>query len=155
MRRIAIIAAILMTAAPLVALAAPDGRGGRDRGGDRRGYEARGGERGYQDPRGAPPPAYAQPYAGPRAPSAQTYSRPYAAPPPGYGAPPPGYGARGPAWRQGQYLPPQYRGAVVQDRGRYRLRPPPPGYDWVGVGPDIYLMQRSTGMVLDIIPGGY
>jgi Ni/Co efflux regulator RcnB len=48
-----------------------------------------------------------------------------------------------------------YRGDVVRDPGRYRLRAAPPGYDWVGVGPDIYLVQRSTGMVLDTVPGGY
>jgi Ni/Co efflux regulator RcnB len=48
-----------------------------------------------------------------------------------------------------------YRGDVLRDPGRYRLRTPPPGYDWVGVGGDIYLMQRGSGMVLDAIPGGY
>jgi Ni/Co efflux regulator RcnB len=55
----------------------------------------------------------------------------------------------------GRRLPPGYRGEVLRDPGRYRLRTPPPGYDWVGVGPDIYLVQRSTGMVLDAIPGGF
>jgi len=62
---------------------------------------------------------------------------------------------RGGAWRRGQYLPPEYRGYRVPDLGRYRLRPPPPGYDWVTVGPDIYLMQRNSGLVLDVVPGGY
>jgi Ni/Co efflux regulator RcnB len=62
---------------------------------------------------------------------------------------------QGGAWRRGQYLPPQYRGYRVPDLGRYRLRPPPPGYDWVTVGPDIYLMQRNSGLVLDVVPGGY
>ena len=55
----------------------------------------------------------------------------------------------------GQVLPQPYRGAQIRDFDRHRLRPPPAGYDWVGVGPDIYLMQRSTGMVLEAIPGGY
>jgi Ni/Co efflux regulator RcnB len=54
----------------------------------------------------------------------------------------------------GQVMPPG-RGAQVQDFNRYRLRPPPPGYDWVQVGRDIYLTQRSTGMVLEAIPGGF
>ena len=70
-----------------------------------------------------------------------------------YAAAPPSRGAR--SYRQGEYLPPMYRGSVVQNPGRYRLRAPPPGYDWVGVGPDIYLMQRNSGMVLDTIPGGF
>lgn len=55
----------------------------------------------------------------------------------------------------GQILPPGVRGGQLQDFSRHRLRPPPPGYDWVRVGPDIYLMQRSTGLVLEMIPGGY
>jgi Ni/Co efflux regulator RcnB len=55
----------------------------------------------------------------------------------------------------GQLLPPSDRGAPVQDLGRRRLRAPPPGYEWVQRGRDVYLMQRSTGMVLEVIPGGY
>lgn len=62
--------------------------------------------------------------------------------------PPPGR-----SWDRGQYLPPEGRGAQIRDFDRYRLRPPPPGYDWVQVGRDIYLTQRSTGLVLDAIPG--
>lgn len=54
----------------------------------------------------------------------------------------------------GQVMPPG-RGAQVQDFRSYRLRPPPPGYDWVQDGRDIYLTQRSTGMVLEAIPGGF
>lgn len=59
------------------------------------------------------------------------------------------------AWGRGDFLPPTYRGQGLSDFGRYRLRPPPAGYDWVQVGRDIYLMQRSTGMVLEAIPYGY
>jgi Ni/Co efflux regulator RcnB len=55
----------------------------------------------------------------------------------------------------GQVLPPAFRRGQLQDFTRHRLRPPPPGYDWVRVGPDIYLMQRSTGLVLETIPGGF
>lgn len=58
-------------------------------------------------------------------------------------------------WRRGQYMPPAYRGYVVPDLGRYRLRAPPPGYDWVEVGPDVYLVQRNSGLVLEAVPGGY
>lgn len=43
----------------------------------------------------------------------------------------------------------------LRDPGRFRLRTPPPGYDWVGVGRDIYLVQRGTGRVLDAIPDGF
>lgn len=59
------------------------------------------------------------------------------------------------AWRRGQVLPPTYRGGAAPNLERHHLRPPPPGYDWVQVGPDIYLTQRSTGLVLEAIPGGY
>ena len=58
-------------------------------------------------------------------------------------------------WGRGQYLPQPYRGGQIQDFGRHRLRPPPAGYDWVRVGPDIYLTQRATGLVVEAIPGGY
>lgn len=74
---------------------------------------------------------------------------------PGRNWSPPPDPSRSRAWGRGDYLPPNYRGAEVRDFGRYRLRPPPAGYDWVQVGPDIYLTQRSTGMVLEAIPGGY
>jgi len=58
-------------------------------------------------------------------------------------------------WGRGQYLPQEYWGARVPDPSRYRLRPPPYGYSWVGVGRDIYLMQDSTGLILDSIPGAF
>jgi Ni/Co efflux regulator RcnB len=66
-----------------------------------------------------------------------------------YQAPPPQ------GWNRGQVLPPPYRGGQIQDFDRHRLRPPPHGYNWVRVGPDIYLTQRSTGLVVEAIPGGY
>ena len=59
------------------------------------------------------------------------------------------------AWSRGQYLPQEYWGARVADPNRFRLRPPPYGYSWVGVGRDIYLMQDSTGLILDSIPGAF
>jgi Ni/Co efflux regulator RcnB len=108
-----------------------DRRGGRGRGEDR-GRDDRAGDRygrGPDLPRGGGPREAPTPYR--------------AAPE-----------RSGRSWRQGEYLPPMYRGSVVRDPGRYRLRAPPPGYDWVGVAPNIYLMQRGTGMVLDAIPGG-
>ena len=72
-------------------------------------------------------------------------------PPRRYNAPPQREGG----WGRGQYLPPPARSGQIQDFSRHRLRPPPAGYDWVQVGPDIYLTQRSTGLVVEAIPGGY
>jgi Ni/Co efflux regulator RcnB len=40
----------------------------------------------------------------------------------------------------------------VQDYGRYRLRPPPPGYGWVRSGRALMLMDMNTGQVFDVIP---
>lgn len=59
------------------------------------------------------------------------------------------------SWNRGQYLPGPYRGDQVPDPGQLRLRQPPAGYDWVRVGRDVYLTQRSTGLVVEAIPGGY
>jgi Ni/Co efflux regulator RcnB len=80
-------------------------------------------------------------------------------PPPGYYRPPPqayypppeAYGARGGYLRRGGHLPPGIRGEVVPDLGRYRLRPPPPGYAWVRVGNAFLLMNRETGQIFDMI----
>lgn len=55
------------------------------------------------------------------------------------------------AVRPGGYLPPQYRGAPVEDYPRYRLRPPPEGYGWRRMGDAFVLMDRN-GQVFDIIP---
>jgi Ni/Co efflux regulator RcnB len=88
-------------------------------------------------------------------------------PPQRYG-PPPRYDGRGAgsgryreveryqqqrSWGRGDRLPPGY-GAAVPNPGAYRLRQPPPGYNWVQNGRDLYLMQQGTGLVLDAIPGG-
>jgi Ni/Co efflux regulator RcnB len=62
--------------------------------------------------------------------------------------------ARPQIWGRGDSLPPAARANRINDVERYRLRPPPEGYDWVVVGPDIYLIQRSSGLVLEAIPGG-
>lgn len=144
MRRIAIIAAtaaMLLTSLP--AEAQDRGRG-HGRGDDRRGEQRydRAAER-RADPRGAA----RMPRYNPD-PDARRREDPRNAAPP-YGAAPQR------SWRQGERLPPMYRGGYIRDPGRNRLRAAPPGYDWVGVGDDIYLVQRSTGMVLDSIPGGY
>jgi Ni/Co efflux regulator RcnB len=75
------------------------------------------------------------------------------APPPGayYGPPPGEYESHG-YLRRGGRLPPDVRGEVVPDPGRYRLRPPPRGYNWVRVGNAFALMNMETGQLFDIIP---
>jgi Ni/Co efflux regulator RcnB len=76
----------------------------------------------------------------------------YAVPGPGYG---PGYGRRPPppnyGLRRGGLVPPEYRGAVVPDYGRLRLRPPPPGFAWVRMGGRYMLVSRETGQIFDVI----
>lgn len=75
------------------------------------------------------------------------------APAPGYYGPPPGaYGPPRPyGVRRGGYLPPEVRGGVVGDYGRYRLRPPPRGYTWMRVGNAFLLMNMATGQIFDVI----
>jgi Ni/Co efflux regulator RcnB len=58
----------------------------------------------------------------------------------------PGY-----ALRRGGRLPDAYRGRVVEDYPRYRLRPPPRGYDWYHVQ-DNYMLAGPNGVIFDIIP---
>ena len=59
------------------------------------------------------------------------------------------------AWRRGQYLPPAYRGYVVYDYPRYRLRNPPRGYHWVQSGNDYILAAIATGLILEVISNGF
>lgn len=142
---------LILTLAAAFALAAPLAAGdaaaqGRGRGNGRneqaeRGWERqRGAQRNYdrgnaggrnwqRQERGyAPAPRYVEPPA------------PY-----GYG-PPRSYGAR-----RGGFLPPDYRGAMIYDYGRYRLRPPPPGYAWYRVGDDYLLVSLLNGLIFDVI----
>ena len=73
--------------------------------------------------------------------------------PEAYGPPVGAYPAPGPyRARRGGYLPPEARGGVVQDYGRYRLRQPPRGYAWVRSGQAMMLMDMNTGQVFDVIP---
>jgi Ni/Co efflux regulator RcnB len=58
----------------------------------------------------------------------------------------PGY-----ALRRGGRLPDAYRGSVVEDYPRYRLRPPPRGYIWYHVE-DNYMLAGPNGVIFDIIP---
>jgi Ni/Co efflux regulator RcnB len=77
-------------------------------------------------------------------------NRGYPSPHSPYGsAPGASSGYRG--YSRGQFLPPSYLGGVVDPR-QYHLRRPPNGYGWVTVGPNAYLTQRSTGLILDTAP---
>ena len=100
---------------------------------------------------GRPPPGPPAEFA-PRG-----YNRPsYPGYAPGYGPGYPAYPApvaRSGSWRRGEFLPHAYWGGAAIDPHRYRLRTPPPGYAWFGIGRDAYLVQRSTGLILDTVPG--
>ena len=65
---------------------------------------------------------------------------------------PRGYGGPARGFTRGQFLPPAYLGGAVADPRQYHLRRPPNGYGWVTVGPNAYLTQRSTGLILDTAP---
>ena len=55
------------------------------------------------------------------------------------------------AWRKGQRLPASYYDGYIDDPNRYGLRQAPPGYRWVLVEDDAYLVQRENGLINDII----
>jgi Ni/Co efflux regulator RcnB len=66
-----------------------------------------------------------------------------------YGPPP---GVYAPAPHRGGYLGPRGGGDVIQDYGRFRLRPPPRGYAWVRTGGGYALVSSATGQVFDVVP---
>ncbi len=74
-----------------------------------------------------------------------------------YGPPPeddygrPGFALGRSDWRLGGYLPPYYRGLVVNDYEHWRLRRPPYGYNWIHVGNDYLLVAAGTGLIFDIV----
>ena len=74
-----------------------------------------------------------------------------------YGPPPedyygrPGFALGFSEWHRGSYLPPYYRGWVVDDYARWRLRRPPYGYNWVRVGNDYLLVAAGSGLIFDIV----
>ncbi|MFI4966746.1 MAG: RcnB family protein [Caulobacterales bacterium] len=172
-RLISLLAAVALVAAPLAtagaAMADPhgdhrghgEGQGGGDRGdrgrggrGDgggwngggrgapspqayRGGGESRGGGGGRYE-RGDPGAEYGyerrmDPRYDPRA---------YAPPPNAYRAAP----------RRGGYLGPGSGGTVIQDYSRFRLRPPPRGYEWVRTPSGMAMVSTMTGQVFDVVP---
>jgi hypothetical protein len=58
-------------------------------------------------------------------------------------------------WKKGQRIPstyivPQY---FVPEPRVYHLAPPPPGYRWVVVDGDAYLVQTTNGLIAEVIAG--
>lgn len=120
-------AALVATTPVAAAWAQGHGRGG--------GHEQRGGWRG-----GGPGPRFERPRGGERRferpePPRMRSERPYDAPP---------------RLQRGGRLPYAYRDDRIEDYGRYRLRPPPVGYDWFRVG-DGFLLVSPDGQIFDVI----
>lgn len=67
--------------------------------------------------------------------------------------PPRGYQTR--QWTYGQRMPSYYRSNqyVVRDYGRYGLRQPPSGYQYVRSGNDVVLAAVATGLITAVIAG--
>lgn len=65
-----------------------------------------------------------------------------------------GYRQQHRRYSRGQYLPPEYRGYVVNDYNRYGYPPPPRGCRYVQVGGNTYLTQVATGLILNVFLGG-
>jgi Ni/Co efflux regulator RcnB len=123
-------------------------RGGQDRGGppDRggpdRGGQDRGGQRWQAQDRRRDDEGDRRRYEErPRYEERRRYDD--SPPRPNYMSPAPGV-----ASRRG-YAPESYRGGVVDDYRRYRLRPPPQGYDWVRMGNGFGLVERGSGRIYD------
>ncbi|HEX4711532.1 RcnB family protein [Phenylobacterium sp.] len=152
-RLISVLAAAALAATPLAAAGVamakdheggrPEQRGpggdGRWQGGGHGGGEERGGGREYRggEDRGGGRWERAEPRSG------QRYDpRAYAPPRGSYPAPP----------HRGGYLGPQAGGQVIQDYGRFRLRAPPRGYEWVRVPGGMALVSTMTGQVFDVVP---
>lgn len=66
---------------------------------------------------------------------------------------PRGYQTR--SWSYGQRMPSYYRSNqyVVRDYGRYGLRQPPHGYQYVRSGNDVVLTAVATGLITAVIAG--
>jgi len=127
-------------------------RGGEDRGGRR--YDGDRGGRRYDDGRRERVPALGygderrgrrDDYDARRRYEGRRDDRPRyegRGPPRGFAAPP--------SARRGGYLPDAYRGGVVNDYRRYRLRPPPAGYNWVRIGRGFALVS-DDGRIFDMV----
>ncbi|MDP2213612.1 RcnB family protein [Phenylobacterium sp.] len=57
-------------------------------------------------------------------------------------------------WSRGQHIPRAYvteQTYYITEPARYRLRPPPAGYQWVRVDNDVYLAQTQTGLIAEVV----
>jgi Ni/Co efflux regulator RcnB len=57
-------------------------------------------------------------------------------------------------WQPGQVLPPSAPAVVITDYGRFHLRQPPRGYQWLQCDGDFVLAATATGLIFEVIPGG-
>jgi Ni/Co efflux regulator RcnB len=57
-------------------------------------------------------------------------------------------------YARGHVLPPEFRGARMNDYARYRLRRPPPGYSYYLRGRSAYLISDRSGMIFEVVPIG-
>jgi Nickel/cobalt transporter regulator len=56
---------------------------------------------------------------------------------------------------RGGFLPTERLADRITDPRRYKVRPAPPGYSWVHVGRDLFLIQDRSGLIVDTVEGGY
>lgn len=68
---------------------------------------------------------------------------------------PPGWGYR--RWAVGGILPPIFLvpSYYYADWAALGLEPPPPGAQWVRYGPDLLLVDTSSGQVIDVVYGAF
>jgi hypothetical protein len=69
---------------------------------------------------------------------------------------PPGYGYR--LWAVGAILPPLFWSTPTyyySDWAEMGLPPPEPGFQYVQYGPDLLLVDITTGQVVQVFPGAF
>jgi Ni/Co efflux regulator RcnB len=171
-RLISVLAAAALVAAPLAtagaAMAGNDHHGGGREQGARGGGPRwmGGGRQGGPGYRGAPEYRYerpegrgesrGEPRGDPRGDPRMNGYRSEPGPDPRYD--PRAYGPPAPspyysAPRRGGYVGPG--SGVIQDPGRYRLRPPPRGYVWMRTPNGMAMVSQSTGQIFDMVPNPY
>lgn len=64
---------------------------------------------------------------------------------------PPGHAKK--VWGKGQHLPREYREVYFDGWHRYELRQAPPGYRWVRVDRDAYLVEVASGLIAEALIG--
>ncbi len=68
---------------------------------------------------------------------------------------PPGFGYR--RWASGAILPSIFLSSAYfyNNYAPLGLSPPPPGYQWVRYGPDLLLVNVTTGRIADVVDGAF